>query len=258
MVESETSPGGRNWSVESFRLTTFHNSVGTIAQDVASLWETVTGDRPDQVSSRPRENVTLVEGPYAGNRLVFTCRPDRTDWNLRSAPQPPDVPADEFITMGFLTALLPPFLELSKGWLGISPGITRFAFGSILLVPMEGLLEANGELDQLLPKVEVDSTGSSDFFYQINRPRQSLSKGGVVINRLSKWSVMQGGSLGFTVPGNVEPQIILGRSFFACRLELDVNTAGALQSPIVGDEAISLFEELVQLGKEITEKGDIP
>ena len=258
MTQSETSLGGRNWSAESFRLTTFHDSVSPFVQDAAGLWELVTGDRPEQVSSRPRENLTLVEGSFAGNRLLFSCRHDRVDWNIRSAPPPPELPAEDFNVMGHLMAHLQPFLELSNTWLRESPGINRLAFGAVLLMPAEGLSAAYEDINQLLPRIEVDSTGSSDFFYQINRPRPSESCEGVLINRLTKWSVMQGGSLGFAIQGNAETQFRLGRDFFACRLELDLNTAGILQNPVAGEEAVLLLAELVTLGKEIAAQGDIP
>lgn len=258
MVESEISTGQRDWQVESFRATTFHNDFSGNAQDVAELWERVAREKLEQVSSRPREGLILAEGPYDGNRLVFSGRPERIDWNLRPTPPSPNVPAEVFVTMGPFLDLLQSLLKVGENWLIESPEITRLAFGSVLVMATVDLPAAHRELDTLLPKVELDPTGSSDFFYQINRPRQSTSNDPVGINRLSKWSVMQGGSLGLAVHGNAEPQFTLGRGYFACRLELDINTAGGLPSPIVGEEAIRLFKELVQLGKEITEKGDIP
>jgi hypothetical protein len=41
-------------------------------------------------------------------------------------------------------------------------------------------------------------------------------------------------------------------------LELDVNTADILSSEMNGEQAAELFKELVDIGKEIAEKGDIP
>ena len=254
MVESETTPEGNNWRVESFRMTTFHQSTDEPAEDVAALWESVAGGKPEQVSLRSQEDLTLVEGLYGGNRLVFTRRPDRIDWNLQCAPRPPNVPAVGFITMGPLPDLVPLFLEISRKWLIISSGITRLAFGSVLLAATDDLPAANEKLNSLLPKVELDPTGSFDFFYQINRRRQSNSNGQVVINRLSRWTITQGGSFEVDVQGNTEPQF---KAHFACRLELDINTAGALGSVVAGEAAVQSFEELVQLGREIAEKGDI-
>ena len=115
----------------------------------------------------------------------------------------------------------------------------------------------NRVVQGFLPDVKLDADGSCDFFYQINRRRKAAVIEGILINRLTKWSVIQGGGIGIAVHPNVEPRVLHSPEFFSCRLELDMNTAGLPESPMPGPDVIELFDELVQLGEEIANQGDI-
>ena len=222
------------------------------------LWEAVTQEIPERVSSRPREGLTVAEGPYSGNRLQCIYRPDRIDWNLRPVIPPPSSPIEGFLSMGPFPRALPALLDVTRKWLEGNPNVDRLAFGSVLLMEAGGLAEANRSMDSLLPDVILDAEASSDFLYQINRRRTSTSSPTVLVNRLSKWSVMQGGAVALAVAGNAEPHFSRGPDFFACRLELDINTAAPLSLSAPEVDVFQLFEELVGLGKEIAEGGDIP
>ena len=118
--------------------------------------------------------------------------------------------------------------------------------------------DANRRLSALLPDVRLDADRSSDFLYQINRRRISASDPEILVNRLSKWSVMHGGAVALAVIGDTGPHLSRSPDYFACRLELDINSAGPLSSSMLESGVAQLFEEFVSLGKEIAEKGDIP
>ena len=45
---------------------------------------------------------------------------------------------------------------------------------------------------------------------------------------------------------------------FASRLDLDINTAQERAAPLPSDKMLDLFNELVDLGNELSQKGDIP
>ena len=150
------------------------------------------------------------------------------------------------------------FLGNVNKWLRTSPSSVRLAFGSVLIAETESVSDGNRKIERMLPNVQLDAEGSVDFFYQINRRRRSLSTSGVLVNRLSKWSVVQGGSVDFIASGGTGVRVSSGQEFFACRLELDVNTIGPRNHPIPKAKTADLFEELTRLGGEIAEKGDIP
>jgi hypothetical protein len=247
------------WEAESLRATAFYN-VGTAPRDVGRIWELVTHRRPEQVLSRPSEDIHVAEGPFGGSekQLQCTARPDKVEWILRS-PQPlPNRPIEGLVTIGGLQGVLTPFRDLGAGWLEISSGITRLAFGAVLVRAATDLQDAHQALNTLLPSVELDPDSVSDFSYQVNRRRILSSPAGILVNRISRWSTMQGGSVEFVVGNNTQPQFTHLADHFACRLELDVNTAGGFTNPLDGAQAVTLFGELVGLGQEIAEKGDIP
>ena len=246
-----------NWRAESLRATTFYNTNETVP-DVAQVWESVAGRSPERVSSRPREGIQTAEGGLEDTILVVTSQPERIDLNIRPALPAPNVRIRGFLTLGLLSETLMPFLENMRKWLRESPPSTRLAFGSVLLVDTESVAAGNERMDRMLPNVQLDAEGSSDFFYQINRRRRSLTTSGVLVNRLSKWSVAQGGSVGIFAGAGTGIQLSSEHGFFACRLELDVNTVGPQNHPIPKAKITDLFEELASLGKEIADKGDIP
>ena len=256
MAQIEMLTEARNWRVESFRATAFRG-VGETVPEAAQIWEAATGLSPEQVSSRPRENIYTAEGNYENNALSVNCRLERVDLSLRPVPSPPNIPIDWFATIGPFSDRLPLFLDATKRWLRTGGSWVRLAFGSVLLMETESVVTGNETMSQLLPDVHLNAAEVLDFFYQVNRRRKSTSVNGEWINRLSKWSVIQGGAIGFVIGGAQGLQLSPTPDFFACRLELDVNTVGPQNHPIPKARNEALFEELASLAAEIAAKGDI-
>jgi hypothetical protein len=50
----------------------------------------------------------------------------------------------------------------------------------------------------------------------------------------------------------------VGPLYFACRLELDINTVPEFQGEFERGELSSIFQELVDFAVEIADRGDIP
>ena len=193
-----------DWRAESLRATAFYNTNETVS-DAAQVWEAVTGRSPESVSSRPRESVNLAEGNFENNNLVVSRQPDRVDLILRAIPPRPNVPIEGFITLGPFLHLFTPFLDMTKKWLRTAPDLSRLAFGSVLLMEAESVRDGNEAMNQLLPSVQVDAAGSTDFFYQINRRRRSAAVTSMLVNRLTKWSVIQGGTIDVSAGGTPGP-----------------------------------------------------
>ena len=89
-------------------------------------------------------------------------------------------------------------------WLERSPVVTRLAFGAVLLSGVSSPYEANSTLGPLLPSVDLDPEGVSDFLYRVNRRQPLQSRDGLLANRLGTWSTIQVGSVGVSVSGTVQ------------------------------------------------------
>jgi len=130
-------------------------------------------------------------------------------------------------------------------WLAGCPPLQRLAFGAVLTRPVDDLLTGYRQISDYLPFVQLDPESSSDFSYQINRPRNSTVISGLRINRFSRWSVAR------VFASTFDTQI-------GCRVELDINTAQEFQGELPQEKLPVIIQELVDLGKEIAENGDIP
>lgn len=123
---------------------------------------------------------------------------------------------------------------------------------------MESKVAGYQQLAAYLPFVQLDPHNSSDFLYQINRPRTAESVPGLILNRLSRWSVTAQQELGIGIPLNPSQPMhtMIGREAYACRLELDINTDAKRTESLPHDSLGQLFMELVRLGKVIVSTGD--
>ena len=162
-------------------------------------------------------------------------------------------------SFGSLESALNSFVKLMMEWLPPSRQSKRLAFGAILHLPANNREDGYRTLAPYLESMKLDPAGSSDFSYQINRPRESLTLDipDFTINRLTRWSVSS-----FT-PMQIElsPEKIStfkAKEEYFCRLELDINTLAKFENELPKQKMTALFEELVNLGREIVREGDIP
>lgn len=245
------------WQAESLRLTAFPTPAAEFAEP--SWWKNLVGEPPEKRLSTPRTSSLQEQGPFAGGTLVLTVNPLRIDWALRPTQEETQSEPQAFLTISSFTESLARFSALIGRWFDeqMCPPLKRLALGAVLVLPVASLRQGYEQLSEYLPAVKLSIDGSSDFFYQINRPR--VSKSGVHnlnINRLSRWSVFtwQAALLGI-IPGAVETKI--SRPDFACRLELDINTAADFVGTLPDEQRGKILEELGLFALEIVQKGDI-
>jgi hypothetical protein len=192
--------------------------------------------------------------------LILALQPGRIDWHLtaKQAEEEPD-------SLGGLSLLKPEaiakFQDLISRWMQLEsyPPLIRLALGQVLLQPVETREAGYLQLRNYLPSVDLKPE-STDFLYQINRPRQSTAVPSLRINRLCKWSVIRASKISFTLSAAQTEPTPLSRlvdSQQACRVELDINTVPEHQSKFDSATSISVFDELALLAKEIAEKGDV-
>lgn len=246
------------WQVEHLRLTAFPAAGAKLTPE--EWWTALVGYPPDSVTSRPKAGLHQQEGTFEGRRLLLRIHPDRIDWRLSApAPEVPDELSVSFPSAGAYTETLGVFHKLAIAWLKVSPSLTRLAYGAVLMLPVEDRQKGYLQLGEYLRSMKIDPE-SSDFSYQINRPRPSRAPvAGLRINRLTKWSVALFQVLGLSLQGETPPRTnFTGSKQSMCRLELDINTAPDFEGPLPQEALVPVFEELVASGGEIVANGDIP
>ena len=134
------------------------------------------------------------------------------------------------------------------------PTAIRLALGAIMLNEVTSRHVGYELLQKYLHFVKIDTKNSRDFMYQINRPRASREIPDLVINRLSKWSVVTVAQGEVQLPLSISK--VITQSFFG-RIELDVNSAAEYQDTYDGPTSQWLFEEFVEMAEEIARKGDV-
>lgn len=242
-----------HWQAEKLRLTTFTSPQTVEAQ--SSWWERVIGQVPDNKSLQPKKAVTVEKGTYEGGELTLSIQPVRIDWYYNPIPNEQTF---EYPTLGRYPDTLGVFKKPMDTWLELDIPVTRLAFGAAILLLVQNREEGYKQLQDYLPMVKIDPSGSSDFFYQINRTRKSRSAGfDLKINRLSKWSVLDMRMTQFTVGPDQQVQQLSAEQQFAIRLELDINTSQEFKDVLPQAEKTNMFNELIALGEEIILKGDI-
>lgn len=243
-----TKESTRHWHlVNSLRFSAFFSISVPIEN---KWWEDVAEYSPDSTTTHLKSGVQITEGQFKDEKiegkLILMVHPTRIDWQL--------FPLNA-LAIGAMEDLLNSFLTLMGRWIKISPPVQRIAFGALLNTPLKSKKEICEWVRFYLPKIDLDEE-SSEFAFQINRPRISAKIPSLYINRLSKWSIDTSfvidlsKSTQFLEPQHPEPQL-------SAKLELDISTVPSVSIKFSSEEYFKIFEELVELGKEITIKGDI-
>lgn len=247
-----------NWETQLLRLTLF--SVNPeLDFDPNEAWMSIVGEYPDEINSQPKIKRFAAESTYGLGKLILKTQPNRID--LVYAAKNPDSPEILPLIAGYEDAYKV-FKNVTDKWfvsIEISQ-IKRLAYGGIFVKSQENHVAAYEELDELLPDVSIDSKNSSDFLYQINRPRiLEIDSLNIKVNRLSKWSVGAAFEREFVLVDGL-PKFTSAPAVYNIhnKLELDINTEADFDGIIPIELQLKVFQELVTLGDQIVEQGDIP
>jgi hypothetical protein len=247
-----------DWEVESLRVTAFPAQNAEVKPD--DWWQEVLGSDPETQLIKAKRGEKSFQGAFEGGQLRLQVQPGRIDWLLASAVSNDEQPTEDFMpSVGRFDATCPRFKGLVERWLASSPPLKRIAFGAVILQQVPDRATGYKRLIPYLPFVKIDPDGSRDLLYRINRPR--ISRAGIKdlrINRLTTWSVGTIAFKAFTVTGGQPSIVTPGKEAFVCRVELDINTAAEFSGQFVPDQSRGTLFELVELGVEIIEKGDVP
>ena len=250
------SIGADRWKLVFLRATTFIPDLSMDDIVKNSWWRQIVGHDPDDDRIDYKSNLKVQKGSFNNNILAIISQPKRIDWTLEATvdessenSKPP--------SLGTMNGrILEPFVGIVKDWFDKCSPINRLAFGAILINPTADAKTGYEEIQNYLPRVQLDPQGTSDFFYQINRPKKSSVNKNIKINRLNKWSVGLIGTVGVTIDSAEREAFTHIREQHICRLELDINTP-ILDSAVSGDGASAVFQELIKYGQEIASKGDV-
>lgn len=244
------------WVAESLRATAFPSGETEVKPD--GWWRNVLGEEPESQMSR-RTGERREEGTFRGASLILNVSLARIDWVLRPKSSKEE-PAEGFPAIGGFAETCAHFHELMHRWFPLSPPLERLAFGAVVSLPVANMAEGYRRLAPYLPALQLGDEGLSDFLYRINRPRLSRSSvSNLSINRLSAWSVLEihAQQVELSSPPQ-RPKVIQGEPAFACRVELDVNTSPKFTEQFSGQQCAEVFDELVELAREILQEGDRP
>lgn len=238
------------WGVSALRATTFVPTDEGVRDAVS--WENLTGEIPDDISGNPKLRTFEESGQYENEKLILRHDPGRIDLQMKAAFPEDPLAIEGMPSLGASDDVIPSFVGVGEKLLGQLTengiNVSRLAFGAELIIPVTHHSEGYAVLSKFLPSVEIDPE-TADFIYGINRARISKIVPDLVINRLTRWSLRK-----LTIEASQHDD---GIDFYACHLLLDINTVPQKIQLLDSSNLAALFLELVQLGAEITESGDV-
>lgn len=246
-----------DWKTESLRFTAFLDAVENL--DTTTWWAALVDTPSESRTVRPREAKSVDEGDVGGVRMILDVSGPRFDVHLAANLEPAlrDGNLDALPSVREPLSLLQ---SVVSRWTALGIGVSRIALGAVLLRPAIDKVDGYRVLQSFLSDVRIDPERSSDLVYRINRPRPSTEVKGMVINRVSTWTVTRFNRAYVSlVPtdGAVAAQsttTIAGPC--AARLELDVNTFPRSER-LSNAEVCSLAREIHLLVEEILMSGDV-
>lgn len=243
------------WKINSLRYTIFPKPDYSFDED---LWQELVGTPPENISYKLNRQVKHYDGVYKSGRLAIDVDPSRIHLVFTPSNNPDEISPNSLILGPYDDSIIV-FSQLVEDWLALPncPTVNRVAFGGILIIPVESRIDGYKCLARYLHAVKIDPENSSDFLYQINLPRESnIFQNGLIINRLLKWSVMDFKTSIQEFGENSFSHRTISHEF-GVRLEFDINTHVDNQLEFTSSDQREIFKELLHLGKEISENGDI-
>jgi hypothetical protein len=243
------------WLAQSYRLTAFP-SPGSTYQP-AGWWDGVTDTEPDETNANPKRGSSVTKGTYETRQLSLKTEPSRIDWELLPTL---DEGTDGFQNLGSFVETVEIFSRIAARWLSRDdlPNLNRLALGIVLLRSETDRRVGYERISAYVP-VRIDPD-SSDFLYQINLPKKPSALGieGLLINRLSRWSIVLMKPFSLLVTGDTLSIGQPGEPQHAFRLELDINNAPTFEGPIPGNRLVELYRELADEARTIATNGVNP
>lgn len=246
-----------DWQVQLLRCTAFYNPDEQF--DISGWWAEMMGDLPEKEIKKAKEGISIEEGPCKDGKLTLTKTPLAVDLRLQLADKLPDE-INGIPTIGNFEEQCPEYVALVKKMFDVAtfPSVTRLAFGSIINLPSKDQQDAYTKLSAYIKNVKIDPVKSRDFIYRINRKRiPKIAIPGLDINRLNTWNVIKYQTLAASLVPEKITTTKVSEISYACRLQIDINTCEEFKNGLPKEKLGEIFDELVDMGKEIISQGDI-
>ncbi|MCY3947416.1 MAG: hypothetical protein OXF44_14155 [Anaerolineaceae bacterium] len=241
------------WDVVALRTTAFPKpSSETLG---LGWWDSVIGEPPEERKEQPRTQESVEHAKRGKGRIELQINPVSVNWIHHITEVQPQ---EKFEALGEFQSNCEEFTALMNKWFNLDavPDLGRLAFGAVLIQSAHSHEAGLERLAKYIRSVQVDPDNTSDFLYQINRRRASRQAiDGLVINRLTKWSV--GRLRVLMTQSDGRSSFLPTTSESLVQLEIDINTVPEFEGVIKREEISDVFEELVELGSEIALKGDV-
>lgn len=243
-----------NWQVQVLRCTAFYTPDETF--DISGWWAEVTGNLPEIETKKLKDGISIEEGPFKDGKLTLTKSPIAVDLRFQLPNNLPNE-VNGVPTIGNFEEQYPEFVGLVKKLFDVTtfPLVKRLAFGSIINLPSKNQQEGYTQLTTYIKNVKIDPVKSRDFMYRINCRRTSkIGINGLEINRLNTWSVPSYQTFVSPIPIS---EIKSTKLCYACQLGIDINTCQEFPNNLPKERLGEIFDELIDMGKEIICQGDI-
>jgi hypothetical protein len=241
-----------DWLAEQLRISLFSN--GAIPLSEAD-WQAITG----QAEAETRTAIgggKAYTGKFANGQFSIAHSGNRLDASLTPRSDVDDGSL-KLPVIGNWNNVLPPFVDAVGKWIATAKfSIVRIAFGGVLNSEAPTREQAYEKLAGLLRSVTVDPA-MKEVVFRCNWDRNSKVKRGLLLNRITVWSVIRYAHTLLQVTGNtVEVSRGDAKEMQAVRLEFDINTDQANTTPFDPGECIPILNELVALAQRNTEVGE--
>ncbi len=204
-----------SWQTESVRLTL----LGSVEVSSHLSWMALTGKQPESVTSRPQQQLNVEEGSWENGHLVVNSQPGRVEILFSALPNDPTTTP----SLGEFHDVLPKFEALtSKAKL---PTCLRIAVGAKLNAFPGSQEKSELLINSALPDVKLPKN-CSDVVVQYNVPKKFAKIGGLVVNRIVKWSQLVVHTVQF-----VGGQQLANAQEHIIQLDLDINTSPLSKLP---------------------------
>jgi hypothetical protein len=259
LPEMESDLSQFQWDTVTLRLTAYQKPDSEIT--ITDWWKSVVGEVPEQQIAQPRSGEFSERGGLGPGRIDLNINPESMTWIhfMEKLQIEKHQQKEGLVSFGEFPSACEDFCSLMSNWFSLDavPNLVRLAFGAVLFQPVQNQEEGISRLAKYIPAITLDPAPSSSFLYQVNRRRDSKQNTeGLVINRVMKWSLAQHQLPFVHYDENESATRTALRSLV--QLELDINTIPEYEGELQKSLLFKIFGELVELGKEIATKGDVP
>ncbi|WP_431014533.1 hypothetical protein [Bradyrhizobium pachyrhizi] len=239
------------WTCEALRLSLFSPEAVRLS---AEQWNRLTGQvEPEQEQKGGGRH--LFASQLLGGQLSLGAIANRCDCVL-NAVITADSDDDNIPSVGPWPAALERFQQPAEALIQHLPfPVNRMAFAPVLLNRCANRLEAYRRLASIVKSLKQPPENLRDVLFRINWPQRSTTDNGLLLNRLTTFSVLQIQLQVVVSDGGARP--VVTDPTYVLRLELDLNTDPQHVAPFDVSDLVPIYRELSNLALQNAEEGEV-